>query len=95
MGYKGMVYLDLSDHGNLKLTPVQIDPNNPMARKWMFDGYSLFGGLFKFDGSSGDEKDLLLSAKLHDLFTPTEKKAAYNYYGALYDVVRRMDSVHN
>lgn len=97
MGYKGMVYLDLSDHGNLRLTPVQIDPNDPMARKWMFDGYSLSGGLFRFDGSANanEEMDLTLSAKLYDMFTPTEKKAAYSYYGALYDVVRRMDSVHS
>ena len=75
MGYKGMVYLDLSDHGNLKLTPVQINPNDPMARKWMFDGYSLSGGLFRFDGSANanEEMDLTLSAKLYDMFTPTEK----------------------
>lgn len=97
MGYKGMVYLDLSDHGNLKLTPIQINPNDPMARKWMFDGYSLSGGLFKFDGSANanEEMDLTLSAKLYDMFTPTEKKAVYSYYGALYDVVRRMDSVRS
>ena len=96
MGYKGMVYLDLSDHGNLKLTPVQINPNDPLAQKWMCEGYSLSGGLFKFDGSANanEEMDLTLSAKLYDMFTPTEKKAAYSYYGALYDVVRRMDSVH-
>ena len=94
MGYKGMIYLDLSDHGNLKLTPVQINPNDPLARKWMYDGYSLSGGLFKFDGSANanEEMDLLLSAKLYDMFTPTEKKAAYSYYGALYDVVNRMNS---
>ena len=96
MGYKGMVYLDLSDHGNLKLTPVQINPNDPLAQKWMCEGYSLSGGLFKFDGSANanEEMDLTLSAKFYDMFTPTEKKAAYSYYGALYDVVRRMDSVH-
>lgn len=96
MGYKGMVYLDLSDHGNLKLTPVQINPNDPLAQKWMCEGYSLSGGLFKFDGSANanEEMDLTLSAKLYDMFTPTEKKAAYSYYGALYDVVRRIDSAH-
>ena len=66
-----------------------------MAQKWMYGGYSFFGGLFKFDGSSNDEKDLILSAKLYDMFTPVEKKAAYSYYGALYDVVQRMDSVRS
>ncbi len=95
MGYKGMVYLDLSDHSSMKLTPVQINPNDPMAQKWMYGGYSFFGGLFKFDGSSNDEKDLTLSAKLYDMFTPAEKKAAYSYYGALYDVVQRMDSIRS
>ncbi len=95
MGYKGMVYLDLSDHASAKLTPVQINPNDPMARKWMYDGYSLFGGLFKFDGSAdaNEEMDLTLSAKLYDMFTPSEKKDAYSYYGALYDVVERMNSL--
>lgn len=96
MGYKGMVYLDLSDHGNLKLTPVQINPNDPLAQKWMCEGYSLSGGLFKFDGSANanEEMDLTLSAKLYDMFTPSEKKKAYSYYGALYDVVERMNSLH-
>lgn len=94
MGYKGMICLDLSGHGTTKLTPVQINPNDPMARKWMYDGYSFFGGLFKFDGSASEEKDLTLSAKLYDMFTPSEKKAAYSYYGALYDVVERMNSLH-
>ena len=96
MGYKGMVYLDRSDHGNLKLTPVQINPNDPLAQKWMCEGYSLSGGLFKFDGSANanEEMDLTLSAKLYDMFTPSEKKKAYSYYGALYDVVERMNSLH-
>ena len=95
MGYKGMVYLDLTDHGNMKLTPIQINPNDPMARKWMYDGYSLSGGLFKFDGSAdaNEEMDLTLSAKLYDMFTPSEKKDASSYYGALYDVVERMNSL--
>mgnify|MGYP006922411061 CR=1 FL=1 len=53
--------------------------------------------IFRFDGSANanEEMDLTLSAKLYDMFTPTEKKAAYSYYGALYDVVRRMDSVRS
>lgn len=95
MGYKGMVYLDLSDHSNLKLTPVQINPNDPMAQKWMYEGYSLSGGLFKFDGSANvnEEMDLTFSAKLYDLFAPSEKKNAYSYYGALYNIVERMNSL--
>lgn len=95
MGYKGMVYLDLSDHGSMKMTPVQMNPSDPMARKWMYDGYSFFGGLFKFDGSAdaNEEMDLTLSAKLYDMFTPSEKKDAYSYYGALYNVVERMNSL--
>lgn len=93
MGYKGMVYLDLSDHGTTRLTPVQIDPNDPLAQKWIYDGYSLSSGLFKFDSSSDDKKDLILSAKLYDMFTPVEKKAAYSYYGALYNVVERMQAL--
>jgi len=93
MGYKGIVVLDLTDHSGLKLTPVQINPNDPMAQKWMYGGYALTNGLSRINGSPEHEEDLTLSAKLYDMFTPTEKKAAYSYYGALYDVVRRMDSI--
>lgn len=91
LGYKGMVYLDLSHPSPIKITAPQIDLNDPLAQKWMYGGYSLSGGLFRFDGTPNDEMDLTLSAKMYNLFTPSEKKEAYSYYGALYDVVQRMD----
>lgn len=93
LGYKGMIYLDLSHQSPIKMTAPQIGLNDPLAQTWIYGGYSMCGGLFPFDGISNDEMDLTLSAKLHDLFTPPEKKRAYSYYGAMYHIVQRMDSL--
>lgn len=93
LGYKGMIYIDVSDQGPRKVTAPDVDLSDPLAQKWMYGGYSMCGGLFRFDGTPNDNMDLLLSAKLHDLFTPKEDKAYYSYYSAMYDVVRRMNAI--
>lgn len=92
LGYKGMIYLDLSHQSPIKTTTPQIDLNDPLAQKWMYSGYSMLNGLFHFDNTPNSEMDLTLSAKLYDLFTSPEKKEAYSYYGALYDIVRRVEA---
>lgn len=89
MGYKGVSVIDV----NMKRVSEQLDLNDPLVRYWMqgnlSSGSPIYGSLL---GDDNGAYDVLSWAKMMDTYFNNDTKSRQGYYGAMYNVLDRMNS---